>query len=139
MRPIGSAAGSIIPYCLGITTIDPIAHDLTFERFLNPERVQMPDIDMDFADSRREEVIEYVANRYWRDHVAQIVTFGARHARPRSETPGSRYALQRRRQSQLSSFPRCRATHDDRSGVAESPQLKSLYDDQGGRFCPWAG
>ncbi|HEY3115539.1 MAG TPA: DNA polymerase III subunit alpha [Chloroflexota bacterium] len=74
--PRGSAAGSIILYLIGITTIDPIRYSLTFERFLNPERIQMPDIDMDFADSRRDEVIDYVAERYGRDHVAQIVTFG---------------------------------------------------------------
>src|SRR5262249_52853972 len=74
--PRGSAAGSIVLYCMGITTIEPMSNGLTFERFLNPERIQMPDIDMDFADSRREEVIEYVSERYGRDHVAQIVTFG---------------------------------------------------------------
>ncbi|MSQ23853.1 MAG: DNA polymerase III subunit alpha [Chloroflexi bacterium] len=74
--PRGSAAGSLILYVIGITTIDPIRYALTFERFLNPERIQMPDIDMDFADSRRDEVIEYVAQRYGHDHVAQIITFG---------------------------------------------------------------
>src|SRR5207249_6059937 len=72
----GSAAGSLTSYCVDITDIDPVEYGLTFERFLNPERIQMPDIDMDFEDNRREEVIEYVAHRYGRDHVAQIVTFG---------------------------------------------------------------
>jgi DNA polymerase III subunit alpha len=74
--PRGSAAGSIILYCLDITTIEPIAHGLTFERFLNPERIQMPDIDMDFADTRREEVIDYITQLYGREHVAQIITVG---------------------------------------------------------------
>ncbi|MDI6857114.1 MAG: DNA polymerase III subunit alpha [Dehalococcoidia bacterium] len=72
----GSAAGSIILYCLGITDIDPLAHRLVFERFLNVERREMPDIDMDFADDRRDEVIRYVAEKYGYDHVAQIITFG---------------------------------------------------------------
>ena len=72
----GSAAGSLILYCLGITDIDPLEYGLVFERFLNPERREMPDIDMDFADNRRDEVIRYVAEKYGRDRVAQIVTFG---------------------------------------------------------------
>jgi DNA polymerase III subunit alpha len=74
--PRGSAAGSIILYCLGISDVDPIGYGLTFERFLNPERIQLPDIDMDFADDRRDEVIQYVVDRYGRDRVAQIITFG---------------------------------------------------------------
>ncbi len=72
----GSSAGSVTAYCLGITNIDPIRHGLLFERFLNPERVSMPDMDIDFSDDRRDEVIEYVATRYGRENVAQIITFG---------------------------------------------------------------
>lgn len=72
----GSAAGSLVSYCLGITDVDPIEYDLTFERFLNPERISMPDIDMDFEDARRDEIIKYVTEKYGKDHVAQIVTFG---------------------------------------------------------------
>lgn len=72
----GSAAASVVLYCLDITDIDPMAHDLVFERFLNLERREMPDIDMDFADNRRDEVIRYVAEKYGRDRVAQIITFG---------------------------------------------------------------
>ncbi len=72
----GSAAGSLVSYCVGITDVDPIEYDLTFERFLNPERISMPDIDMDFEDARRDEVIQYVTERFGKDHVAQIVTFG---------------------------------------------------------------
>jgi DNA polymerase-3 subunit alpha len=74
--PRGSAAGSIILYCLGISDLDPVHYGLTFERFLNPERIQMPDIDMDFADDRRDEVIQYVIDRYGSERVAQIITFG---------------------------------------------------------------
>ena len=72
----GSAAGSIVSYCLGITDIDPIRYNLLFERFLNPERVSMPDIDIDFCFERRQEVIDYVVEKYGKDQVVQIVTFG---------------------------------------------------------------
>ena len=72
----GSAAGSIVSYCLEITDIEPVRYNLLFERFLNPERVSMPDIDIDFCIERRQEVIDYVAEKYGKDHVAQIVTFG---------------------------------------------------------------
>lgn len=77
----GSGAGSIICYALNVTNLDPLAYGLLFERFLNPDRVSMPDIDMDFADSRRGEVIEYVTQKYGKDHVAQIITFGTMAAR----------------------------------------------------------
>jgi len=77
----GSAAGSLVSYCLRITNVDPLKHNLFFERFLNPERISLPDIDLDFADRRRDEVIEYVAQKYGRDKVAQIITFGTMAAR----------------------------------------------------------
>lgn len=72
----GSAAGSVVSYCLKITDVDPIKYNLLFERFLNPERVSMPDIDIDFCIERRQEVIEYVIRKYGKDNVAQIITFG---------------------------------------------------------------
>lgn len=72
----GSAAGSIVAYAMGITNVDPLPYDLLFERFLNPERVSMPDIDIDFADTGREKVIEYVKQKYGEENVAQIITFG---------------------------------------------------------------
>lgn len=71
----GSAAGSLVAYVLGITNVDPLEYDLLFERFLNPERVSMPDIDIDFQDDRRDEVVQYVIEKYGKEHVAQIVTF----------------------------------------------------------------
>jgi DNA polymerase-3 subunit alpha len=77
----GSAAGSFVSYLIGITNLDPIKYDLLFERFLNPERISMPDIDMDFADDRRDEVLDYVRGKYGNDHVAQIITFGTMAAR----------------------------------------------------------
>ena len=72
----GSAAGSVVSYCLGITNIDPVRYNLLFERFLNPERVSMPDIDVDFCFERRQEVIDYVVEKYGKDQVVQIITFG---------------------------------------------------------------
>ena len=77
----GSAAGSMVAYCMNITDVDPMKYSLYFERFLNPERVTMPDIDIDFCIRRRQEVIEYVQDKYGADHVAQIVTFGTMAAR----------------------------------------------------------
>jgi DNA polymerase-3 subunit alpha len=77
----GSAAGSLVAYCLRITDIDPLEFDLLFERFLNPERISLPDIDIDFCERRRGEVIEYVTRKYGRENVAQIITFGTMKAR----------------------------------------------------------
>ena len=77
----GSGAGSLVAYCVGITTVDPIVYELLFERFLNPERISMPDFDIDFCYDRRSEIIEYVKQKYGADHVAQIVTFGTMAAR----------------------------------------------------------
>jgi DNA polymerase III subunit alpha len=77
----GSAAGSLVAYCLVITDVDPLQYDLLFERFLNPERISMPDIDIDFCERRRGEVIEYVTRKYGRENVAQIITFGTMKAK----------------------------------------------------------
>jgi len=77
----GSAAGSLVSYLLNITNVDPLKYNLLFERFLNPERISMPDIDLDFADTRRDEVINYISQKYGIDHVAQIITFGTMAAR----------------------------------------------------------
>ncbi len=77
----GSAAGSVVSYCLGITDLDPLEHDLIFERFLNPDRISMPDIDIDFCYERRAEVIEYVVQKYGKGNVAQVITFGTMQAK----------------------------------------------------------
>ncbi len=77
----GSAAGSLVSYCIGITTIDPLFHGLAFERFLNPQRPTPPDIDLDFADTKRDQVIKYVSDKYGNDHVAHVITFGKMEAR----------------------------------------------------------
>ena len=88
----GSAAGSVVSYVLGITNVDPIKYALPFERFLNPYRPSPPDIDMDFADDRREEILEYTKRKYGKNHVAQIGTFGTMMARGRSETSPAPWA-----------------------------------------------
>ena len=77
----GSAAGSLVSYVLGITDVDPLHYELLFERFLNPDRIQMPDIDVDFTDRRRDEVFGYLQEKYGLDHVAHIITFGTMAAR----------------------------------------------------------
>ena len=72
----GSAAGSAVAYCIGITNVDPIKYDLLFERFLNPDRVSLPDIDIDFDDEGRDRVLKYVIDKYGKTQVAQIITYG---------------------------------------------------------------
>ncbi len=89
----GSAAGSIVSYSLGITGIEPLQHGLLFERFLNPERLELPDIDLDFADNRRDEVLEYVRQKYGRDKVVQICTFGTLAARAAVKDVGRAYGV----------------------------------------------
>jgi DNA polymerase-3 subunit alpha len=89
----GSAAGSMVSYVMGITNIDPMPHGLLFERFLNPERISMPDIDLDFADNRRDEVLEYVRQKYGNDHVVQICTFGTLAARAAVKDVGRAYGV----------------------------------------------
>ena len=122
----GSAAGSLVAYCLQITDVDPLEFDLIFERFLNPERVSLPDIDIDFCERRRGEVIEYVTRKYGRENVAQIITFGTMKARAAvrdvGRTLGMSYADVDRVAKQIP------ATLDmtlDRA-VRENPTLKEM-------------
>lgn len=89
----GSAAGSLVSYVLDITTLDPLEHGLLFERFLNPERISMPDIDVDFADTRRDEILEYVRQKYGADRVIQICTFGTLAARAAVKDVGRAYGV----------------------------------------------
>ncbi|MCA1057759.1 DNA polymerase III subunit alpha [Rossellomorea aquimaris] len=98
----GSAAGSLVSYALNITDVDPIEHHLLFERFLNPERVSMPDIDIDFPDHRRDEVIEYVEGKYGSLHVAQIITFGTFAAKAALRDTGRVFGLNMKEQEQVS-------------------------------------
>ena len=123
----GSAAGSLVAYCLGITDVDPLEFDLIFERFLNPERVSLPDIDIDFCERRRGEVIEYVTRKYGRENVAQIITFGTMKARAAirdvGRTLGMSYADVDRVAKQIP--PTLDMTLD--RAVDESSTLKEMY------------
>ncbi|MBQ3072441.1 MAG: DNA polymerase III subunit alpha [Oscillospiraceae bacterium] len=124
----GSAAGSMVSYTLHITDIDPMQYSLYFERFLNPERISMPDIDMDFGDTRRGEVVDYVRKKYGEDHVAQIVTFGTMAARGAIRDVGRvldfSYAETDVVAKLVPSAPHI--TLDD--ALVQSPQLKTMYD-----------
>ena len=121
----GSAAGSLVCYVLGITNLCPIEYNLVFERFLNPDRISMPDIDLDFADSRRNEVLEYVQNKYGSDHVAQIITFGTMAARAAIRDVGRVLNYPYDYCDKLSkAVPPLMKLKD---ALARSPELKALY------------
>jgi DNA polymerase III subunit alpha len=128
----GSAAASIILYCLGITDIDPLAYRLVFERFLNVERHEMPDIDMDFADDRRDEVIRYVAEKYGYDHVAQIITFGTMGAKAAIRDVGRALGMTYADVDRVARLvPNALHMTIDRA-LSESGEMRSVYelDDQ---------
>ncbi|MCX6763030.1 MAG: DNA polymerase III subunit alpha, partial [Candidatus Moranbacteria bacterium] len=121
----GSAAGSFVSYLTGITNIDPIKYNLLFERFLNPERVSMPDIDLDFADARRDEVLAYVRQKYGNDHVAQIITFGTMAARAAIRDAGRALGYPYGFCDQTAKFiPMGMSIHDCIAGV---PEVSNLY------------
>ena len=124
----GSGAGSLAAYCIGITDIDPMKYNLLFERFLNPERVSMPDFDIDFCYERRQEVIDYVVRRYGQDRVAQIVTFGTMAARAAvrdvARVLGMPYALG----DTVSKLIPQTLHMTLKQALEESPELKQLYD-----------
>jgi DNA polymerase III subunit alpha len=134
----GSAAGSLVAYVLYITDVDPLSHQLLFERFLNPERISMPDIDIDFPDHRRDEVIEYVAKKYGELHVAQIVTFGTMAAKAAIRDVGRAFGLNTKELEQLSRrIPTVlginledayKESHLLRAFIDESPLNRKLYD-----------
>jgi DNA polymerase-3 subunit alpha len=123
----GSAAGSMVSYCLGITNLDPIPQGLLFERFLNPERISMPDIDLDFADDRRDEVLEYVREKYGRDRVVQICTFGTLAARAAVKDVGRAYGIPFLEMNTLAKLiPERPGTTLDQA--LETAELKAAYD-----------
>ncbi len=123
----GSAAGSMVSYALGITGIDPMEHGLLFERFLNPERVQMPDIDLDFADTRRDEVLDYVRQKYGEDRVAQICTFGTLAARAAVKDVGRAYGIPFLEMNSLAKLIPERPGTKLKEAL-EVPELKSAYE-----------
>ncbi|MGM9932792.1 DNA polymerase III subunit alpha [Pradoshia sp.] len=120
----GSAAGSIVSYCLGITNVDPIKNELLFERFLNPERITMPDIDIDFPDNRREEMIRYVAEKYGALHVAQIITFGTFGMKAALRDAGRVFGLNMKEIEQLSRTLPPGQGMTIRQALAESSRLR---------------
>ena len=124
----GSAAGSIVSYCLKITNIDPIRYQLLFERFLNPERVSMPDIDVDFCYERRQEVIDYVVEKYGKDQVAQIVTFGTLAARGVIRDVGRVMDLPYSLCDQVSKMVPAELNVTLDLALKKNPELKGLYD-----------
>ena len=123
----GSAAGSIVSYCLKITNIDPIRYQLLFERFLNPERVSMPDIDVDFCYERRQEVIDYVVEKYGKDQVAQIVTFGTLAARGVIRDVGRVMDLPYSLCDQVSKMVPAELNITLDLALKKNPELKALY------------
>jgi DNA polymerase-3 subunit alpha len=122
----GSAAGSIVAYILHITDIDPLTYNLLFERFLNPERIQMPDIDIDFSDRRRDEVLAYCRQKYGEDHVAQIITFGTMAARAAVRDAGRAMGLSYGFCDQLAKL--IPFNNDIKEALKAEPELKSMYD-----------
>ena len=125
----GSAAGSVASYCLDITTVDPIKYGLYFERFLNPERVSMPDIDIDFCERRRGEVIDYVKHKYGADRVAQIVTFNTLKAKNAVRNVAKAHALTFAEESELAREIPSVLNIKIAQALEQSKRLKSMYDD----------
>ncbi|RJQ14652.1 MAG: DNA polymerase III subunit alpha [Nitrospiraceae bacterium] len=124
----GSAAGSLVAYGLDITDIDPIKYGLLFERFLNPERVSMPDIDVDFCMDRRSEVIDYVSNRYGKDHVAQIITFGTMQARAVIRDVGRAMNVPYSEVDKVAKLVPMVAKITLKTAIEMEPKLKEMYD-----------
>ncbi len=124
----GSAAGSIVAYALGITNIDPIRYNLLFERFLNPERITMPDIDIDFCYERRPEVIDYVMEKYGKDHVVQIVTFGTLAARGVIRDVGRVLDLPYNYVDVIAKAVPMEPGITIEKALKHNPELKSIYD-----------
>ena len=125
----GSAAGSVVAYALKITELDPIKHHLLFERFLNPERYSMPDVDIDFCIERRGEVIDYVAQKYGADKVCQIITFGTYAAKAAMKGVARVFDIPYARSNQLASLiPNEPKAHID-DALQEGMELKKLYDE----------
>ncbi|WP_338470488.1 DNA polymerase III subunit alpha [Niallia sp. XMNu-256] len=125
----GSAAGSLVAFTLYITDVDPIQHGLLFERFLNPERVSMPDIDLDFPDHRRDEVIQYVAGKYGQLHVAQIITFGTFATKAALRDVGRVFGLNTKELDQLSRMIPHRLGINLRDAYKESQSLRNFVNE----------
>jgi DNA polymerase-3 subunit alpha len=127
----GSAAGSLVAYCMRITDVDPIEHDLIFERFLNPERISMPDIDIDFCFRRRDEVIHYVTEKYGRDNVAQIITFGTMAAKAVIRDVGRALGMPYPDVDRIAKMIPTALDATIDKALAEVEQLRNLYENDG--------
>jgi DNA polymerase-3 subunit alpha len=127
----GSAAGSLVSYALGITDIDPLQHELLFERFLNPERVSMPDIDIDFCMNRRGEVIDYVTQKYGRDNVAQIITFGTMAAKAAIKDVGRAMDIPYADVDRIAKMVPAQLNITLEKAIEESPQLREAMEKDG--------
>jgi DNA polymerase III subunit alpha len=125
----GSAAGSMVAYCLEITSLDPIEYGLLFERFLNPERISMPDIDIDFADRGRDKVIEYVTGKYGRDNVVQIITFGSMAARAVVRDVGRVMSLPYGEVDAIAKLIPMELEMTLEKALEREPELKKKYDE----------
>ncbi len=125
----GSGAGSLVAYCLGITDLDPIRYGLLFERFLNPERISMPDFDIDFCMSRRDEVIEYVADKYGSEQVAQIITYGSMKARAVIRDVGRVMGLPYAKVDQLAKLIPASLNITLEEALKQEPRLKKAVDE----------
>ncbi len=123
----GSAAGSLVAFALGITEIDPIKYKLLFERFLNPERISMPDIDVDFCRDRRQEVINYVSHKYGSEHVAQIITFGTMAAKAAIRDVGRALNVPYAEVDKIAKLVPANTPNIDEA-IKTEPQLKDLYE-----------
>ena len=124
----GSAAGSLVSYCLDITEIDPIKYNLLFERFLNPERISMPDIDVDFCQDRRGEVINYVSGKYGKDHVAQIITFGTMAAKAAIRDVGRAMDVPYAEVDKIAKLVPNTPKITIEAAMKQEPQLRELYE-----------
>ena len=123
----GSAAGALVAYSLGITDIDPLQHELLFERFLNPERISMPDIDIDFCMNRRGEVIDYVTRKYGRDNVAQIITFGTMAAKAAIKDVGRAMDVPYTDVDRIAKMVPNQLNITLEEAIQDSPQLNDAY------------
>jgi len=124
----GSAAGAIIAYALKITDLDPLKYDLLFERFLNPARVSMPDIDIDFEDERRDEILEYVTQKYGREKVAQVITFGTLAAKAAVKDVGRVFGIPFQEMNQLTKLIPSRPGTKLEEALESEPELKQEYE-----------
>ena len=124
----GSAAGSLVLYCLGVTDVNPLLYRIVFERFLNVERREMPDIDMDFQDDRREEVLNYVVEKYGRDHVAQIITFGTLGAKASIRDVGRALAMPYDEVDRVARLVPNRLNMKLETAIAESEELREICE-----------